>query len=296
LIEYVEYLASIPGIRIDTVPGSKSAYFEACEQANKAGSEAMYKLLATAADPRQRYIAQESVSIPYYERFVHRYPLTPDGLLMMGMLASQYARVERYPEARRLGEAAVRLSKDTTWECLLEDYLAHVEAAAGDLDAAEARLRTLMTRPLPADRDDRRANDILFVAPSHLAEVLNQKGQYEQADRVLVEVADRSIRLAKERPESGEVVLSWALSAYRGRVGLVLDRDPYDVAVAKRLAEEFKQRVPDYRDPRLPGAQSNVGYEQLLQEIEQYQQMRSLRAETKPSSPPASRPSGTEGK
>ncbi|NLE62126.1 MAG: DNRLRE domain-containing protein, partial [Planctomycetes bacterium] len=168
LIEYVEYLASIPGIRIETAAHSEAVFAETCEQANNASSEAIHRAM-TATDRRQQRLAQESeqsAPIPHYERFLHRYPLTPEGLQMMGMLSSQYARAKYYAEARRLAAAAVRIARDTTMECMLEDYLAHVEEAAGDLDAAEARVRAMMAKPLPADPEDRRANDILFSAPN----------------------------------------------------------------------------------------------------------------------------------
>ena len=67
--------------------------------------------------------------------------------------------VERYAEARRLGEAAVRLSKDTTWECVLEDYLAHVEAAA----AAEAHDAGVASRALGEAR-----RDLVEEPPHHI--------------------------------------------------------------------------------------------------------------------------------
>jgi hypothetical protein len=224
--EYIEYLAGNPGARIEVVPEAGPASLKARKKADDLAAQ---------------------------EEFIRRYPLTPEGLQMMESLATEFCRTGRPADALRLSDAAMRLAKDTDLSCLTQIGQARLEASTGRLDAAEARLRSVMVQPVPEDPGDRRIADILFGAREALAEVLRKKGQSQQADENLVDLADHAIRHAQLHAEQKALAHSWAMTAYKKRIQFILDLDRDDMAAARKLIEEFEQKIPDYRGPEVPG-------------------------------------------
>lgn len=270
-MEYIEFLASIPDIRVESVPGAKEAWFQARDKVSKA-----FQPPSAGRSPMAQIAA--------YEEFIQRYPLTPDGLQAMAMLGSEFARAQRYDDARRIVNTAVRLARNTDQLPLLQDYRAAIEVDAGNLDAAEAILRPLLSEPVPPSIDNRWFL-VQFGIPTHLARVLQQKGQYEQADKLLAEIADRAIRQATDHPEKKHPILSYALQAYTQRLAGMLKQDPDNLAAAERLADQYQQLVPDYTgdphldpDPTWGSSAGPQGAAQLRREIRFHRQLLDAKA------------------
>lgn len=251
LLEYIEYLASLPEVPIEVVPGAGTAYFEAVQEGLNSDPAKMPQGLA---DAKARHLAQLTAAMAPHEYFVQRYPLTPEGLLEMSSLASLYGRAERLPDALRLSAAAAKLGANTNLACILEINFAWAEAESGDLDGAERRLRRVMAQPLPADSSDRRSTDIQFVAPKELAKLLEKKNQPGEAERQFKELVIQAIRWNQQHPDKKEIGFSYAIAAYRWRIDSLLRRDTDEgVAAARELAKEFQKQIPDYRNDRMPG-------------------------------------------
>ena len=237
-LAYMEYLASLPNISITSVPGAADAQFEASKKAG----EAITKSYTPNLEPRARDIKMHASQIPPYEQFVARYPLTSEGVMAMGsILTSEYIQVERGQDAERLATVASRLSAGTDLACIIEINRASVESEIGKHQAAEQRLRRVMAEPLPKT-EDRRTIDIILVAPLQLADTLRERGRREEADQLYKELADRGIAWDQQHPDHA-IGASYVTAAYRGRLQLIVDRDPKDTA-AEQLIEELKERLP----------------------------------------------------
>lgn len=291
-MEYIEYLASIPDIRVESVPGAKSVWFETQDKVGKAASD--IKLSNNPADRKASEEQSQKAQIAAYEEFIQRYPLTPDGLQAMAMLGSAFARAQRYDDARRILNVAIGLGRNTDQLIMLRGYLAAVEEDAGNPDAAVAILRSLMSEPLPPSIDNRWFS-VQFGIPTRLAMVLQRQGQYEQADKILAATADRAVRLAADHPEKKHPILSYALEAYMQRMGGMLEQAPDNIAAAERLAEQYRQLVPDYsseahaEQDRTWGLYGGPqGAAQLRQNTQVHQRMRAMKSAASQASKPAS--------
>ena len=254
LLEYIEYLAADPDARIEVVTDAAAACLAARKEAGALANAQSGKLQQEIPDPLARDRALSALCIPVSEEFIQRYPLTPEGVEMMGGLAFDYQRAGRPQDALRLSAAAMRLARDTDLSCCMEVCHARLEAWAGKPDAAEARLRSVMARPVPSDPSDRRLADILFLAPEALAEVLASQGRHQQADKLLVELADHAMRHARRNPAQADLGRSWAVAAYKDRIRWILARDRGDVEAARKLIAEFQQKFPDAARTPAPGA------------------------------------------
>jgi len=153
------------------------------------------------------------------------------------------------------------LARDTELSCRMEVGHARLEACAGKADAAEARLRSVMARPAPSDPSDPRLADTLFLAREALAEVLAKQGRHEQADKLLVDLADDAIQHARRHPDRADIGRSWAVAAYEDRIRRILERDRGDLEAARKLIAEFQQKFPDAikAAPRRLGARKHRG-------------------------------------
>jgi hypothetical protein len=263
LLNYLEYLASLPDVPIESVPGAGTAYFEASQRALNAPTVFTGAL---PSDPKKRFVAMKALEIPPHEYFIQRYPLTPEGLQEMSVLALIYASAERLPDAMRLSAAAVKLGKNSELACILEINYASLETESGDLDAAEKRLRRVMGQSIPASASDRRATDIAFVAPLQLAELLKKRKRPEEVDRVLTELVNQATRWGKVHPEQKQIACSFALAAYKMKIDALLDQHTESsVSAARKLAKECEERMPDCRSDRVQGV---TGREELEGYIE----------------------------
>lgn len=245
LLDYIEYLASLPDARVESIPGSADVYHDAMKKANLAATQEMGIMSPGAPGA---FEAAQAAAVQYYEEYIERYPLTPDGIRMMNILGDVYARVlHRYDDARRILRAAIALAKNDSFVNILEINLAHVDMYAGELDEAEGRLRRIMTKSVPKSLDDFDAvAPMLFIAPKVLAEVFQKKGQADKAEQLLIETADRAFAMMKTNPEA-KWIQSYMASAYAERISLILKTNSKNVAYAHKLAEEFKKRTPEYR-------------------------------------------------
>lgn len=239
VLDYIDYLASLPEASVTTVAGAAEGQFEA----SKLASDALLKAYSPNLDPRAADIKIHASQLPPYEQFVAAYPLTSEGVMTMGsILASEYARSGRGRDAERLATAASRFAAGTELEYIIEINRSWVESDNGKHEAAEERLRRIMVKPLPKV-EDRRTLDILFVAPQQLADFLRQRGKRDDADRLYKMLAERGFTWDREHPDRQAIGESYVIAAYRGRIQLIVDRDPKDTA-AEKLIEELKQRVP----------------------------------------------------
>jgi pentatricopeptide repeat protein len=238
-LEYVEYLASLPGVKIHSVPGDVMARFEAAKAAGKALAGSSQRGLA----PAEAHVHMHLLQLPPYERFVAAYPLTPEGVLTMSsMLSWSYLQANLTDEAMQIAVAANRLAEGSEVECITAINLAFFESQIGEPDEAEARLRQVMEMPLPKAKD-RRTSDICLAAPLKLADILSEQGKWEEADRVYRDVIERGFEWDREYPND-QIGASYATSAYRGRLNVFVKAHPDDAAGAETLIEEIVQRVP----------------------------------------------------
>jgi hypothetical protein len=237
-LDYINYLATLPDSSITNAPGAAEAQFEA----SKFAGEAVTKAYSPNLDPIAADMKMHASQIPPYEQFVAAYPLTSEGVMSMGsILVSEYARTGRGHDAERLATAASRFATGTELEYIVEINRACAESDNGKHDAAEQRLRRIMAKPLPKV-EDRRTLDILFVAPQQLADILRERGKREEADGLYKELANRGFAWDRQHP-GRPIGESYVIAAYRGRLQLIVDRDPKDIA-AEQLIAELKQRLP----------------------------------------------------
>ncbi|MHC4717409.1 MAG: hypothetical protein ACYS5V_10600 [Planctomycetota bacterium] len=246
VLEYVEYLATLPHVKITAVPGSAGKFREAMTKANEALSQE--GLGTRGHDPAVRK-AGWAFAVRHYEQFVDEYPLTPHGLRMMNTLAYAYSQhLKRHDDARRLLHACIALAGSDSIAEVAETELAEVDIRDGKLADAETRVRRLVSRPLPDSLDDSgRSWAAILKAPQLLAQIFERKGRADQADRVLADSVEKNFALYKANPRAGWLA-SYVARAYTARIGLSLRQNPSDEA-ARKLAEEFKRRLPDYDAP-----------------------------------------------
>ncbi len=238
-LEYVEYLALLPGVKIHSVPGDVTARFEAAEAAGKALAGNSQRGLA----PAEAHVHMHLLQLPPYERFVAAYPLTPEGVLTMSSILSwSYLQANLKDEAMQIAVAANRLAEGSEVECITAINLAFFESQVGEPDQAETRLRQVMKMPLPKAKD-RRTSDIRLAAPLKLADILSEQGKWEEADRVYRDVIERGFEWEREYPND-QIGASYATSAYRGRLNGFVKANPDDAAGAEKLIEEMQKRVP----------------------------------------------------
>jgi hypothetical protein len=244
LLEYVEYLASLPNVAIRPVTGDVSALAAARQEASDAQTKNFFGNL----DPRTANMKLHATQIPPFERFVASYPLTIEGVMTMSsILPWSYYNAGRGQEAERMTTAASRLGANTELSALVEINRASTEALLGKHEAAESRLRRVMAQT-PTTPEDRRTSDILLVAPLALADLLRDRHQQDEADRLYREVADRGMQWDRKHPDPSQSGASYVTPAYRGRIELVMARNPPDIAAAEKLIDEARKRIPSAGD------------------------------------------------
>jgi hypothetical protein len=182
-----------------------------------------------------------------FREYVRKTPPSPSDILEMNTLGLTASRTE---DARRIFRRAAFVAADGPYATLIEVNRAYVEIQAGRLDEAEDILRKVMQIHVPESllHDYRRVVYVLFVAPQYMAEILEKRGQFDQADRLLAESGDKAYALAKAHPDV-RYLPSYVASAYYHRVILLLESKPGSSAEARQLAEECRTRVPNYEGP-----------------------------------------------
>ncbi len=253
-LEYIEALAEEPGVKIEPVAGAAEAYAQATAEGRRASGAAILANPSTFAQPEELRLSnwRKSLAAPFpiYESFVRKYPLTPEGLRTLNLLGVEYARVGQFEEGVRLLTAALKLARGTPIEGILNINLAWAQMEAGQLDAAEMRLREIVTLAPPTTFEGwKTAGVTRFLAQTYLAEVEVKRGRLAEAHELLTAVADTAVAKAKEYPSLSDFFASYAGQAYTKRIVLLLDRKPPDLALARRLAEEFQALFPDYKGP-----------------------------------------------
>jgi hypothetical protein len=244
LLEYIEYLASLPDVAVRPVAGDVDALFAARKEAD----DALTKNFVGNLDPQTATSKMHAAQLPAYERFVAAYPLTPEGVMTMSSIVAWfYAQLDRGHDAERLAAATTRLAADTEIACIVEINRAAIESIVDKHQAAEARLRRVMEQT-PPKAEDRRTADILLVAPLKLADLLREWGQPEKADQLYREVADRGMEWDRKHPDPNHIGASYVKPAYEGRIELVMRQNPPNVAAAEKLIEEAKKRLPSIVD------------------------------------------------
>jgi hypothetical protein len=239
LLAYLEYLATLPNVKVRSMPGDKSASFEASDAAWKAIQQNQRRGLA----PAEAHVHMHELQMPAYEQFVAEYPLTPEGVMTMSsILAWTYLQAERKQEAERMAVAANRLAAGSEVEYITEINLASYESMLGKPGLAESRLRNVMQRPIPAG-DVRQAIDIALIAPSKLADVLRDCKRFDDAERQYLDVIERGFKWDREHPDK-QIGASYAEAAYHGRLQMLKDQDKFDSASIKKLIDEARERVP----------------------------------------------------
>jgi tetratricopeptide (TPR) repeat protein len=214
--------------------------------------------------------------LEYYEQFIEKYPFTPLTPRMMSRLAMGYAKKGEYDRARGLLEAAQELLGSDPFRNTIDVNLAQVFMMQGDLRASEKVLTGVMQRtPNDASALSEFGGATLFLAPLTLAECYGREARFNEADVLLGDVATAANTLLREHPDKAWVA-SYAADAYYRRVELVLKRQPADLDRARQLADEMKQRMPNYSGAR--------GYPDLLRVINAAQavQAKEKRAKEKP--------------
>jgi hypothetical protein len=244
LLEYMEYLASLPDVAIRPATGAVNALFTARREA----SDALTKNNVAYLDPRTGTIKMNAAQLPAYERFVAAYPLTAEGVMTMSsIVASIYAELDHGQEAERMAAAASRLGANTELAALVEINRASIESTLGKHKSAESRLRRVMAQTPPTP-EDRRTSDILLVAPLTLASLLRDQKEHDEADRLYKEVADRGMEWDRKHSDPNHIGVSYVRPAYEGRIELVMRHNPPNVAAAEKLIEEAKMRLPSIVD------------------------------------------------
>jgi tetratricopeptide (TPR) repeat protein len=204
------------------------------------------------------------------QEFVDRYPRSPGSLNVLNQLGDIYARTGKFDKSIRSYEAAQQLlASGFTTEApmkvsagILQVNLAETYRLKKDFAEAEALLRELMSKPLPPAVEVETYVPQVLVAPTTLARVLRDQGKPREADQLLVETANRAIELNELHPGI-EWIESYAAAAYMQRVNAALESNPANVSEARRLAEEFHTRLPNYGEGQ--------GYQQMVESIQMYQ-------------------------
>jgi hypothetical protein len=239
LLDYIDYLATMPDVKIDSVPGDVTARFEAADAAGKALTGGNNPRLT----PAEAHVHMHLLQLPPYERFVGAYPLTPEGVMTMSSILSwSYLQANLTDETERIAVASNRLANGSEVECITAINLAFIESQTGKADDAEARLREVMKRPLSSPKD-RRESDIRLVAPLKLADVLSERGKWEEADQAYRDVIERGFQWDRDYPDD-QIGESYATSAYRGRLTVFVKAHPDDADGAEKLIEEIVKQVP----------------------------------------------------
>ncbi len=222
-------------------------WMEVPTHTTEASTEASKQRLEAVADAIKKGSAAGSLekAVEHYEGFLERYPRGPGSLAMMNRLGCTYARIGRTADARRMLEAAIALAGDDRYANTIEINMAFLEMTADDLDAAEARLRRIMDKPIPESMDDPYAvAPQLFTSRKFLARAYEQRGDLDGAARLLEEATERGLELIKANPRA-EWLPSYVRSTYSHRVDLVFKKDPENIAEARRLADDFLARLPN---------------------------------------------------
>jgi hypothetical protein len=239
LLAYLEYLATLPDVKIHSVPGDKSASFEASDAAWKAIEQNQRRDLG----PAEAHVRMHELQMPSYERFVADYPLTPEGVTAMSsILAWTYLQAEHKAEAERMAVVASRLAAGSEIELITEINLATYESMLGKPGPAESRLRKVMQRPIPAG-DGRQAMDIALIAPSKLADVLRDCKRFDEAEQQYLDVIERGLKWDREHSDK-QIGASYAEAAFQGRLQMLKDQDKFDDAAITKLLDEARERVP----------------------------------------------------
>lgn len=183
-----------------------------------------------------------------YADYLRRFPAAREGIEIRRCLASVYIRTERLDEARKLIQEAMAMTRSDPKEwTLCEIFLIDIETAAGNLDVAERMCYEIMTRPETGDVPD--PSSVVypcFVGPEKLATVEKARGNTAEADRILRLMGEKALEMAAANPEA-DYLPSYAAKAYSRRIELILTTQPENIEAAHALAEEMKQRLPDYR-------------------------------------------------
>jgi tetratricopeptide (TPR) repeat protein len=239
LLDYVEYLASLPEVEVRAIPGDMSASFQAEQDA----TNALTNNNSPRWDARTTHVMAHQLQLPPYEQFVAAYPLTPEGLkTMSSVLAWTYAQAERHDEALRMARAASTLGSSTDLGPLLEINLASIEAIVGKQDAAEKRLRRVVKQE-PQDIEDRRASDIRLLAPQKLADLLRDMEKYDEADQLYRELIERALKW-EEKFWPEPIGASYAIVGYRGRLQIAVKRERKDGNDVEKVLAEARERMP----------------------------------------------------
>jgi pentatricopeptide repeat protein len=161
---------------------------------------------------------------------------------MSGILGWLYAQAGLADEAERIAAAASRLAANSELAALTEVNRAAIEAALCKHDAAEARLRDVVKRELPAS-ESRMTSDIVLVAPLKLADLLRERGRHDEAELLYKELVERGLEWDREHPENA-IGGSYATAACRGRLQSAIDRKGDVEASLKTIMDEIEGRLP----------------------------------------------------
>lgn len=241
--------------RLDEVFTSEAqtAFHQASNRANTAVPN-------ESKDPAKADAQQNLHCVEVWAAYLKQYPLSPYTVSAMSLLASGgYTRLKRFGEAKQLLNEAIRLARPDRSANMLEIDLAYVEKEAGELDAAEARLKRVMTLPPPASfADPYTYTPQLFIAPEHLAKLYRARGQDEKADALMDGIADTAERLVREHPEQAEIISSYASLTYLYRIESLWRKEPGNKKGMQTLVDEFGKRFPKADEMSVIGLMSFV--------------------------------------
>jgi hypothetical protein len=238
MLEYLEYLTSLKGTKIREAPGSATAMYAA----QQAASEAVTKNNGPVADMQASHIRMQRSQMPAFEQFVAKYPLTPDGLTTLSSILSWlYAQAGMNAEALRAAAVCSRLGAGTELAALVEINRAAVEEIVGKHESAEKRLKRVIGAE-SAKFKDRRASDILLIAPLALADLFRDQKKNDAAEQMYKRVIDQGISWDEAHPEK-QIGASYAVAAYLGRARLVQEGEEKEKAF-EELRAEARKRLP----------------------------------------------------
>jgi thioredoxin-like negative regulator of GroEL len=215
--------------------------------------ESMNQALRDAVrDTREKVRGAKSLAekARYIEAFIRAYPLGSATPVMMNDLARVYVQLKRFRDAEQILRHAKLLAGNDRYAMTVELTQAFLDFSRRDLAQTEARLQQIMAKPLPKSFDDPYAiAPQCFKAPLLLAKVYRSSGNMEGAFQVLQKATERGLELVNNHADAAWLP-SHVAEVYWQRVAMTLAMDPRNVAAARTLADEMKQRLPSYEGPR----------------------------------------------